>query len=283
VDGRCDGGVQGIFETTGHYDSMIAKVIHRGETRAEARINLLMSLSETRPYGIRSNRNLVTDLLDHPDFRQGGIDIGWLSRILPFRDDQLTSANGRIAALTLAYGQGKAWRSTGSSRAIVRLRERNTEKSFVVENNTIGDLSVEAVHDNTRGIDGRMVVGLDARLRLEGRPLVAHITLQDRLVHVVADDRDALFEDITYAPAEPKGTGGANIIRAPMAGRIIKVAAEPGQTVAKNQVLVILEAMKMEHELKAAADGVVETVTAKAGDQVAIRQTLVTLSVPSKG
>ena len=62
-----------------------------------------------------------------------------------------------------------------------------------------------------------------------------------------------------------------------MAGRIVKVLAEPGATVAKNQVLVILEAMKMEHELKAAADGVVETVAARPGDQVAIRQTLATL------
>jgi geranyl-CoA carboxylase alpha subunit len=62
-----------------------------------------------------------------------------------------------------------------------------------------------------------------------------------------------------------------------MAGRIVKVMAEPGAKVAKNQILVILEAMKMEHELKALADGVVESVSAKAGDQVAIRQTLVTL------
>jgi geranyl-CoA carboxylase alpha subunit len=62
-----------------------------------------------------------------------------------------------------------------------------------------------------------------------------------------------------------------------MAGRVVKVLAEPGAAVAKNQILVILEAMKMEHELRAAAAGVVETVTAKPGDQVAIRQTLVTL------
>ena len=62
-----------------------------------------------------------------------------------------------------------------------------------------------------------------------------------------------------------------------MAGRIVKVLAEPGQKVVKNQLLVILEAMKMEHELRAAADGVVDTVTAKTGDQVAMRQTLVTL------
>jgi biotin carboxyl carrier protein len=94
----------------------------------------------------------------------------------------------------------------------------------------------------------------------------------------VTDDRDALFEDITYAPAEPKGAAGANVIRAPMAGRIVKVLAEPGAKIEKNQILVILEAMKMEHELRAGVMGTVESVSVKPGDQVAIRQTLVTLS-----
>jgi biotin carboxyl carrier protein len=58
--------------------------------------------------------------------------------------------------------------------------------------------------------------------------------------------------------------------------------AEPEAKAAKNQVLVILEAMKMEHELKALADSVVETVAAKPGDQVKICRTLVTL-LPASG
>jgi geranyl-CoA carboxylase alpha subunit len=63
-----------------------------------------------------------------------------------------------------------------------------------------------------------------------------------------------------------------------MAGRIVKVAAEPGLMVNKGDLLVILEAMKMEHELRASADGVVDAVSIKPGDQVAIRQVLVTIS-----
>jgi geranyl-CoA carboxylase alpha subunit len=277
-DARCDSGVHGVFNATGHYDSMIAKVIHKGETRIEALLFLMLSLSDTRPYGIRSNRNLLVELLDHRDFRKGGVDIGWLSRMLPFRDEQLSGRYGRIAALALACKHGKPWRSTGPARAIVRLRERDKEATFVIEGDAIGELRVEKVDDNIRGIDGEAAVGLDVHLRDHGRPIIAHLSIQDRLIHVVAEDRDALFEDVTYAPAEPKGASGANVVRAPMAGRIVKVLAEPGAAVTKNQVLVILEAMKMEHELRAAADGVVETVTAKPGDQVAIRQVLVTLA-----
>jgi geranyl-CoA carboxylase alpha subunit len=276
-DGRCDSAVSGAVDVTGHYDSMIAKLIHKGETRVEAVLNLLLSLGETRPYGIRSNRNLLSELLDHPDFRKGGVDIGWLSRRLPFCDNQLSSRSGQIAALCIGFGQGKGWRSSGPARVLVRLRERDNEATFVIEGNAIGDLRADEVVDNFRGL-GQMTA-LDARLRDHGRPVTAYLAVQDRFVHVVADgDNDALFEDVTYAPAEPKGASSANVIRAPMAGRIVKVMAEPRDKVVKNQLLVILEAMKMEHELRAAADGVVGTVTAKAGDQVAIRQVLVTLA-----
>ena len=64
-------------------------------------------------------------------------------------------------------------------------------------------------------------------------------------------------------------------MQASMDGAIIKVFAEPGQAVAKGDTLVILEAMKMEHPLKADVDGTVESVLVKAGDQVKLRQLLV--------
>ena len=62
-----------------------------------------------------------------------------------------------------------------------------------------------------------------------------------------------------------------------MAGKIIKVAAEAGTPVAKGDLLVILEAMKMEHELRAATDGTIDNIAMKPGDQVAMRQLLVTV------
>jgi geranyl-CoA carboxylase alpha subunit len=269
-DGRCDSGVSVIFEASGHYDSMIAKVIARGEDREEARLNLLLALGDTRVYGIRSNRNFLVGLLESADVRNGGTDIGWLTRNLPVRDSHIQSGSGRIAALCLGYGPGQGWRSTGPSRAIVRLREREAEASFVVEGNAIGSLRVERIVRNESWID--------AHLRDDGKALIASLDTEGRFVHVVTDDGDALFEDVTYAAAEPKGMAGANIVRAPMAGRIVKVLAEPGAKVEKNQLLVILEAMKMEHELRAGVTGTVESVSVKPGDQVALRQTLVTLS-----
>ncbi len=62
-----------------------------------------------------------------------------------------------------------------------------------------------------------------------------------------------------------------------MDGKIVAVRAAAGEKVAKGQVLVVLEAMKMEHEIAAALDGVVDAVSVKASDQVSTRQVLVTL------
>ena len=96
-------------------------------------------------------------------------------------------------------------------------------------------------------------------------------------MHILPDGRDALFDGITYAPAERKDSAGAGAVRAPMAGRIVKTLAEPGKAVSKGDLLVILEAMKMEHELRAAINGTVDTITINPGDQVAMRQLLVTV------
>jgi geranyl-CoA carboxylase alpha subunit len=252
---------------------MIAKIIAKGSTRDDARKALLDDLMELDLAGPRTNRPYLIDLLSRDAVVAGIVDISWLERQPAFADDHLLSDAGATAALFLAYGRGNGWTSTGVRRTRVRLRERDKEHEFVVENGRVGDLALHEVLRAYRSVPSIIVVDTP-----KGR-LHASIDKRGAALQLGLHDgrSTAHFEDITYAPAEPKGSGGANAVRAPMAGRIIKVTTEPGQTVAKNQILVILEAMKMEHELKAAADGVVDTVSVKPGDQVAIRQTLVTL------
>jgi geranyl-CoA carboxylase alpha subunit len=267
---RVDFGTGEHVTASAHYDSMLAKIIGKGKDRREAQSNLRYALFRNRTVGIRSNNSFLIDILNNPEFSAGGIDIGWMSRQPAFTDASLDSLLGRLAALLAAHGQGSTWRSTGESRTLVTLRERGHTKTFAIQNGALDGLRLLSVdQDDTNLVMARFADG-DAKGGFAGRYV-------NNTIHIVHEFRDALFEDITYAPAEPKGGGGANGVRAPMAGRIVKVMAEPGAKVAKNQILVILEAMKMEHELKALADGVVESVSAKAGDQVAIRQTLVTL------
>ncbi|EOE4369051.1 biotin/lipoyl-containing protein, partial [Klebsiella pneumoniae] len=80
------------------------------------------------------------------------------------------------------------------------------------------------------------------------------------------------------APAAAAPAGAGTPVTAPLAGTIWKVLASEGQTVAAGEVLLILEAMKMETEIRAAQAGTVRGIAVKAGDAVAVGDTLMTLA-----
>ena len=80
------------------------------------------------------------------------------------------------------------------------------------------------------------------------------------------------------APAAPAGKAGATVIKAPMQGNLIKINVKPGDAVKKGDVLCVLEAMKMENDIMAPADGVVATVDAVKGSSVPTDAVLMTLN-----
>lgn len=80
------------------------------------------------------------------------------------------------------------------------------------------------------------------------------------------------------AAAAPSGAQGAVKVNAPMPGKILKVNVSAGQTVKKGDVLIVLEAMKMENEISAPQDGTVATVECAAGDSVESGKVLVSLN-----
>jgi geranyl-CoA carboxylase alpha subunit len=81
--------------------------------------------------------------------------------------------------------------------------------------------------------------------------------------------------DVTHEPAGGQNAASSGTVKAPMDGAIVDVLVEEGTKVSKGQLLVVLEAMKMEHPLKAGVDGIVRKVQASKGDQVKNRQILV--------
>jgi acetyl/propionyl-CoA carboxylase alpha subunit len=260
---------------SGHYDSLLAKVIAYGATRDEARRKLIEGLEKSEVVGIRTNRNFLINLLKRDAVKKGEIDIRWLEREPTYEEDNLEAVSGNVAALWLAGGAQGGWRSTGANRTIVILRERGNSRLFVVENGAVDGLKIEDVNKNHHKSAG-------VSLRLNDQLLHAFVAQSGNRVHVHHDGRDALFEDITYEPSAPKDSIGDGAVRAPMAGKIVRVNAEPGAKVEKGQVLVILEAMKMEHEITARISGTVAAVNAKLGDQVASRQVLVTITTPAE-
>jgi len=97
---------------------------------------------------------------------------------------------------------------------------------------------------------------------------------------VAAAPKAAAPKAAAPAPAAPAATGSAGsvVVSAPMPGKILSVKTEVGASVKKGDVLIVLEAMKMENEIVAPEDGTVASVNTQAGSQVESGDTLVTLN-----
>ena len=90
-------------------------------------------------------------------------------------------------------------------------------------------------------------------------------------LHLKLADRDLAVRETLYAPRSVMGAGGASEteLRAPMNGKVVAVLVAEGEAVDKGQRLVVVEAMKMQHEMTAGCAGTVARLAVKPGDQVA--------------
>ncbi len=245
------------LSVSGHYDSMLAKIIAAAPTRDAARDVMHHALVSGNIAGLVTNRGLLSSLMVDPDFARGGVDIGWLSRRAApgIADEEMA----RAAALALARHDGASWSTSHGRRVIIA----------VAQGHGVGGSADEKI--------SRFAFGEDA-LKTPAGTGGAIASLTPTGVHVRTAYADAMFHDVTYRPATPKAEGGDGMVRAPMAGRITTVAVAPGSQVIKGQTLATLESMKMEHEIKAAASGIVQTVSVSAGDQVMPRQVLIQMT-----
>ncbi|WP_386692102.1 MULTISPECIES: sodium-extruding oxaloacetate decarboxylase subunit alpha [unclassified Lonepinella] len=114
-------------------------------------------------------------------------------------------------------------------------------------------------------------------VELEGKAFVVKVSEGGDVTHIAPTAAPAAAPVAQTAPA-PAASGTGTAVTAPMAGNIWKVVATEGQTVAEGDVLFILEAMKMETEVRANLAGTVRGICVKAGDSVAVGDTVMTIA-----
>ena len=271
---RCDTGVEAGAEVSAFYDPMLAKLITHGATREEARNQMVAALTHLVVLGVATNRDFLIDVLNSEEFAGGGATTDFLdswSAPAP-TDDARAHALALAAALVVANDGGLSWRTTGDASVPLRL-SMDDEVHNVRVAGRFGAMSVTAgdtTFDFELASDGMGV------LVAEGNA-ARTVPFAARGGHLCFVDGGRTWEaeDVTFAPPEV-AAGAAGAIRAPMAGRIVSVRVKEGADAAKGTIVVTLEAMKMEHELVAAADGTVEAIHVTEGDQVAAKQLLVT-------
>ena len=279
---RIDTGVEAGDNVATYYDPMIAKVIVEGDTRDDARMRLAMALRQLKLLGFPSNRDFLVNLLEDETFAAGEADTGFIERNL----ERLTTraAPGREAALAIAGAafidapvgdQLTGWNSRGPSSFPLYLVKSDGET--IKANITLNGATVTAALAGAIAtIEILSKTSNEIRYRHDGRIGVATYIKSGEVLEIDAGGAWERYVDVTLAPAS-EGAGGDDVLKSPMAGLVTSVRVRPGERVSKGALIATVEAMKMEHQLRAGRDGVVAEVLAREGEQVAIRAKLVVL------
>jgi biotin carboxyl carrier protein len=141
---------------------------------------------------------------------------------------------------------------------------------------------VLAVHEGGGVLEAgiRRISPNELRLRSGDRSVRIFLAREGERTFVAVDGRPYVISEPLAEPGRPgegddKTGGGSLRVKAPMPGKVTKLAVSEGEEVRRNQTLVIVEAMKMENEIKTSVDGVVTKVHVAAGDLVDAEKVLV--------
>ncbi|MBB4883160.1 acetyl/propionyl/methylcrotonyl-CoA carboxylase subunit alpha [Micrococcus flavus] len=291
-----DGDAPAQPAVTGHYDPMIAKVIARGEDRAQALDRLDAALAETVLFGVRSNLGWLRHLAARDDVRAGhlttslideapaweapapGVEVwdaaGRAFAPGPFTssltihgiDEAAAAAAGLQARPAGAWHRQDAWRAAGAPAPALPLRWE--------------DLSVLWRGSGSVGPEGSPTTLDEAEPADVGGRWLRHPSDPDavwihhdgatcRVERLSRAERVAASRAAAAARRAPAG-GGSPEARAPMPGTVVAVSVATGEHVEAGAELAVVEAMKMEHPVTAGVAGTV-TVHVGVGDAVAAR------------
>jgi acetyl/propionyl-CoA carboxylase alpha subunit len=262
---RVDSGVETGSVVGVHYDAMLAKVIAHGATREQASARLAQALDQARVHGVVTNRALLVDVLRSDDWLTGPVDTGFLDRFSrPTADPAAHGIHCLAAALAAAAGRGGPFPS--GWRSVFSLPQRTSYEGVGVtyRHHREGlDASVAG-----RELDVRLWSAAPDRvdLSVDGIRRTFLVSLGATTYVDSALGHSALAEDERFPV--PGSALAAGSLTAPMPGTVLRVTAAVGDEVKAGDALVVLEAMKMEHAVKAVADGTVSEVLVTAGAQV---------------
>ncbi|MDW8363320.1 MAG: biotin carboxylase N-terminal domain-containing protein, partial [Myxococcales bacterium] len=276
---RVDAGVGPGSDVPIHYDPLLAKVIAHASSRDEALARLIRALRGAHVAGIRTNLDLLVRVLDHPAHRAGDLDTHFLQT--HFRDALGSSPDP--SDVWLAAGAAVAhrwWRAHAHGplpslargfrlhrwipeQASYELDGRRLEVRYAHRGERRFDVEVDAMRGSLKVA---AVSEREIEIEHEGIRRLWRIVLDGASLHLHTYGVSISLRELEpFAGAADERPAGAAL--APMHGRVRLVCVREGESVQAGDVLVVLEAMKMEHAVRAERAGRVERVLVAEGDQ----------------
>jgi len=277
VEARWDTGVEQGSVIGTDFDPMIAKVISTGKTRTDAANKLALALESLHIGGVITNRDFLVSSLRSDAFHKGLTTSDFIEKVNPQRVIPMTGGNlelsSSVAALWIQGFNRKnsnvlnqipsGWRNSKLPRQ--KLSFKCLEEEVTISYQSRRDGSFDLNEGSVANIFKWEESGID--IEIDGRRFYSKVTQDSKTIVVHMPWGNAVLEILPrfILPGNELESGG---LVAPMPGKVIDLKVKVGSKVKKGDTLVILEAMKMEHQVKASEDGKVSKLLIKKDDQL---------------
>ena len=293
---RIDSGIKQGQVVSSHYDPMLAKIIAYGENREEARRRLVRAVEDSKLLGIKDNRAFLASILRNDTFIQGeattafiGYDFSQDPSLQPLKAQH--SEVALAASILCAIDSGTSgWQNNRTGSRFIKLscEEETFELALVAVNNSITvSFSSDEAESSIEDVTITILEQSENSLKYLMNDIVRSVVYSQAKgegdvlgcdqVQLGASYGNLTFTDISLQSAK-KNQGGSDQVLASMDGAMVDVMVKAGDVVEVGQTLAVLEAMKMEHPLKAGVAGTIAEVLVQAGDQVKGRQKLIQIT-----
>ncbi|URM41465.1 acetyl/propionyl/methylcrotonyl-CoA carboxylase subunit alpha [Acinetobacter sp. AS23] len=279
---RIDHGMLATDEVSPFYDPMVAKVIAYGKTREDAIRLLARAVDDCILLGVNSNKQFLVNLLRHPVVVAGDTNTAFIQQ--HFQNDSslhkqvLSLETLAIAAALFSQSKGTVAWQTGLGVSLP-LTLKYDEQQIQLQLSSVNNTFTAQLCDQTVCIEVLERTPEQLVYLIDGvRRRVQYVLDGDQL-YLDRENGNVPIRNVTYAAPEIADVAGDGNIRAPMDGAVVNILVNKGDQVVKGQTLLVLEAMKIQQQIKSDVDGIVEDVLGQQGQQVKKRQMLFSIQI----
>jgi len=305
---RVDDAMNKPFQVSSFFDPMIAKLITHGKTREEARFHMIDALQNYGIHGIKNNISYLLAILQNTNFIRNTISTRYCTEhtdtllaaiendrqsvpeLLPLATAVVSKSTSGINISDSHAETGNIWNRIGYWRIMMQPELEMNGKVFRCRINDLkpNQFSAEFEGEKVEIRFQETEPTQQIEIQLNDEPYTAFVSHPEPGKVIVSYNthvfevirKDILPEQTDFAiTSSSVGESGSNIT-SPMPGKVIKIAVKQGDVVSKGDLLLVVEAMKMENNILSPAHAIVDRITVTAGDLVDSITTLIHLSPP---